>query len=134
MDWEALAALETMFIPWVPWDGISSPELLRTLLPNRSPHPTNSESPARVLCALFDQRAVQHHFADFVEHGKDAYVRSHFGEMGRQLLGGEEFVVIVGQRMLRRIGLAGNMRAFVLRLRQSGLEHLVNKFMVRSDE
>lgn len=104
------------------------------MLPHRSPHPTNSESPARVLCALFDQRAVQHHFADFVEHGKDAYVRSHFGEMGLQLLGGEEFVVIVGQRMLRRIGVAGNMRAFVLRLRQSGLDHLVDKFVVRSDE
>ncbi|EIW57518.1 uncharacterized protein TRAVEDRAFT_48557 [Trametes versicolor FP-101664 SS1] len=78
-DWVALGALEAIFLPWAPWDGTTTPAALAASLPTAQVPASGAEG-SRLLRAPFDQRAVRTHYADFIEHGEEAYMRSHFGD------------------------------------------------------
>ncbi|OJT15442.1 hypothetical protein TRAPUB_7997, partial [Trametes pubescens] len=79
-DWVALGALEAIFLPWTPWDGTSTPATLAASLPTAQAPGASGGETGRLLRAPFSQRAVRTHYADFIEHGEEAYMRSHFGD------------------------------------------------------
>ena len=83
-DWQAMECLETFRIPYVLWDGTSDPSTFVSSLPlAQTPSlvpASEMESPTRSLSVRFDQPAVTEHYSEFIEHGEEAYIRSHFGD------------------------------------------------------
>ncbi|KAI0707398.1 hypothetical protein C8Q76DRAFT_860519 [Earliella scabrosa] len=79
-DWEAFRLLETLRIPYAIWAGTTSPSVLATTLPLAHKRPPSSDARGRTPCVRFDQDAVSRQYADFIERGEDAYLRSHYGD------------------------------------------------------
>lgn len=133
-DWEALSALEALFVPWVPWDGVEESATLTSSLPTvqSTANADGTCTLGRLLRVPFDQRAVKDYYADFVEHGEHAYIESHFdtgtANMTRKGDTSTNSMVI---EMIRRIKRAGNIRPFIQRMSEAGMENLVDKFVVR---
>ena len=84
MNWQAMGCLETLRIPYALWDGTTDPSTFLSSLP-LAQFPgliaaSTTDSPVRSLGARFDQCAVTEYYADYIEQGKIAYLRSHFGD------------------------------------------------------
>ena len=101
-DWEALACLETLHIPYAIWDGSTAPAALVPLLPmaDNNPPMGRANGPGRSLAARFDQAAVRSYYGDFIQQGEEAYIRSHFRDEGVHSGGGaENLIKMMGQLM-----------------------------------
>lgn len=133
-DWEALGALEALLLPWAPSDGTSTPAALAASLPTAQSSTSGESSTAhgRLLRAPFDQRGVDEYFADFIEHGEETYMRSHFGDaranMSRLADGS---MAVMGEALLAKVAQAGNTDVLIQRLRDSGLGELADKLASR---
>ncbi|KAL1949445.1 hypothetical protein VTO73DRAFT_8326 [Trametes versicolor] len=123
-DWEALGALEALFLPWAPSD-ITSPPCLPT-----AQAPASGAEGSGLLRAPFDQRGVRAHYADFIEQGEEAYMRSHFGDAGGGGGGmsrAEGMIAAMGEMLLGQGAQAGNADVLVQRLRDAGMGELADK-------
>lgn len=132
-DWVALGALEAFFIPWTPWDGVSTPAALATSLPTVQAPASGAEG-SRLLRAPFDQRAVRAHYADFIEHGKEAYLRSHFGDVRADMSRSSDDMLAMLGEMLGGAGFgtqAGDTDALVQHLRDMGIHDIADMFASR---
>lgn len=129
-DWEALGTLEAITLPWAPWDGITAyADVAASLRSVQSP-PADKSGPADagLLRVPFDQHAVHSYFADFIEHGEDAYIRSHFGDArGDMVRGTDAAMNSMTLEVLRRIEQAGNLDILVERLRETGMGELADQ-------
>ena len=107
-DWEAFSLLDTLHIPYTLWDGTSNPaSLVPSLVLAQSSDPT-PESPAKSVRIQFNQRAVKEHYADFIQHGEQAYVRSHFGEERANMAAqAEDMMTMMGEMMLNSVAQNG---------------------------
>ncbi|RDX57337.1 hypothetical protein OH76DRAFT_1451320 [Lentinus brumalis] len=99
-DWEALACLETFHIPYVIWDGASAPSALASSLPMADTNPPvgGARGPGRGLTARFDQAAVRAYYTDFIERGEQAYIDSHYRDVGTGM-GAEKLIQMMGELM-----------------------------------
>ena len=128
--WEALACLETILIPYAIWDGTSSPATLVSSLPQADKQPMSGMG--RALRARFDQPAVKAYYADYIEHGEEAYIRSHFGDARADMtLGAEKMVEMMGEMLLGSVAQAGNTSVLVQRLRDMGMGDIAEKIAAR---
>ncbi|OJT03812.1 hypothetical protein TRAPUB_5542 [Trametes pubescens] len=133
-DWEALSALEALFVPWVPWDGVQEPATLAMSLPTvqSSPYADGTSTLGRLLRVPFDQRAIKDYYADFVERGEHAYLESHFGRgPASTMQTSDSSMNAMVTEMIRRIVREGNISAFIERMSDAGMENLVDKFVER---
>ncbi|OJT10916.1 hypothetical protein TRAPUB_12572, partial [Trametes pubescens] len=126
-DWEALGALEAFFLPWASSDDTTAPASLPT-----AQAPASGGDGTGLLRAPFDQRGVRAHYADFIEHGEEAYMRSHFGDaqtggMSRA----EGMVAAMGEMLLGQGAQAGNADVLVQRLRDAGMGEIADKLASR---
>ncbi|RPD60038.1 hypothetical protein L226DRAFT_613017 [Lentinus tigrinus ALCF2SS1-7] len=129
-DWEALACLETIVIPYAIWDGTSSPATLASSLPQADTQP--SSGPGRALHARFDQAVVKTHYAEYVEHGEEAYIRAHFGDARADMTSGaEKMMEMMGEMLLGSVAQAGNTGVLVQRLRDMGMNDIAEKIAAR---
>ncbi|EIW61127.1 uncharacterized protein TRAVEDRAFT_46351 [Trametes versicolor FP-101664 SS1] len=80
-EWDALGTIEAIFLPYVPWNGVPAITQLPPLLPTVQSPTSVCGIPAigHLLRVPLDQEAVRHYFADFWQHGKEVYMRTHFG-------------------------------------------------------
>ncbi|KAI0714257.1 hypothetical protein C8T65DRAFT_806235 [Cerioporus squamosus] len=99
-DWEALGCLETFHIPYAIWDGTSAPSALAPSLPMADTNPPvgGVSGPGRALTARFDQSAVRAYYADFIERGEQAYIDSHYRDVGTGM-GAEKLLQMMGELM-----------------------------------
>ncbi|KAL1949447.1 hypothetical protein VTO73DRAFT_8328 [Trametes versicolor] len=133
-DWEALGALEALLLPWAPSDGTSTPAALAASLPTAQSSTSGESSTVRgrLLRAPFDQRGVDEYFADFIEHGEEAYMRSHFGDARADMSRlADESMAVMGEALLAKVAQAGNTDVLIQRLRDSGLGELADKLASR---
>ncbi|KAI9060681.1 hypothetical protein FKP32DRAFT_1595408 [Trametes sanguinea] len=135
-DWEAFNCLESVCFPWVSWDGSTPYTTLASSLPTvqsaaRSAPDTGS-SPGRLLRATINQPLVRAYYKDFVEHGEEAYMRSHFGDARADLSrSADNMMEMMGELLLGQVAQAGNTDVLVQRLRDSGLGDLADKVASR---
>ncbi|OSD06538.1 hypothetical protein PYCCODRAFT_1383571 [Trametes coccinea BRFM310] len=138
-DWEALSCLESLCFPWVSWDGSTPHASLASSLPTaQSPilsadnTGSSSAAPGHLLRAPINQPMVRAHYKDFIEHGEEAYLRSHYGdaraEMSRSADGMME---MMSELLLGQVAQAGNTDVLVQRLRDCGLADLADKVAAR---
>lgn len=128
-DWEALGALEALFLPWAPFHITSTSTALPAALPTAQAPASGAEG-SGLLRAPFDQRGVRAHYADFIEHGEEAYMRSHFGDAGGGGGGmsrAEGMIAAMGEMLLGQGAQAGNADVLVQRLRDAGMGELADK-------
>lgn len=86
----------------------------------------------RLLRAPFDQRGVDEYFADFIEHGEEAYMRSHFGDARADMSRlADESMAVMGEALLAKVAQSGNTDVLIQRLRDSGLGELADKLASR---
>ncbi|KAI0368589.1 hypothetical protein BV20DRAFT_998254 [Pilatotrama ljubarskyi] len=145
-DWEAFGCLESLVLPWAPWDGTSPYSSLLSSLPSAQSPPTtqpsgspsfpssstSSEVRGFALRAPFDQRAVRAHYEDFIERGEEAYMRSHFGDARTEMTrSAESMVAMMGEMLLGQVAEAGNTDVLVRRLRECGLGDIADKIGAR---
>ncbi|OJT07607.1 hypothetical protein TRAPUB_1537 [Trametes pubescens] len=133
-DWEALGALEAFFLPWAPWDGTSAPAALAGSFPTAQAPASDASSTThgRLLRAPFDQPGVDEYFADFIEHGEEAYTRSHYGDARANMSRvADESMAVMGERLLAQVAQAGNTDVLIQRLRDSGMGELADKLASR---
>ncbi|KAI0635897.1 hypothetical protein C8Q77DRAFT_1100288 [Trametes polyzona] len=136
-DWEALGALEAIYLPWAPWDGSTPLDATAASLPSAHAHslanPTadGSDSTAhagKLLRAPFDQRAIRSYYADFIERGEEAYMRSHYGDARADMArNADEMMAAMGEMLLSQVAQAGNTDILVRRLRDCGMGELADK-------
>ncbi|KAJ8469814.1 hypothetical protein ONZ51_g8750 [Trametes cubensis] len=132
-DWEALGCLESFFIPWAPWDGTTPYASLAASLPTAQSAylATPGDAPTSVR-ATFDQRAVRAHYADFIEHGEDAYLRSHYGDARADMAqSAEGMLATMGELLLGQVAQAGGTETLVQRLRDGGMGDIADKIAAR---
>ncbi|TBU38121.1 hypothetical protein BD309DRAFT_1012691 [Dichomitus squalens] len=136
-DWEAMACIESLHLPYSLWDGTSPPRSLVPSLPLAqtpipAPTPAEGEPRGRAVTALFNQRAVRAHYADFIEHGEEAYLRSHFGDaradMARNI---ESMMTMMGEMVLGQVAEAGATDVLVQQLREMGMGDVADKIGAR---
>ena len=148
-DWEALGCIESLRIPYALWDGTAAPtSLIPSLVLAQSPLPPSPSTPpsaassssssstpppsAHSVTAKLDQRAVRAHYADFVERGEEAYMRSHFGDARADMARSAEGVMAaMGEMLLGEVARAGNTGVLVQRLRDMGMADLADKLATR---
>lgn len=136
-DWEALRCLETIHVPYAIWDGTSSPSSLASYLPlvqNQSSASAgaSSEGKGQSLRAPFNQRAVTAHYADYIEHDEEAYVRSHFGDERTDMArNADNMMAMMGEMLLGSVAQAGNTDLLAQRLRDMGMDELAGKVAAR---
>lgn len=88
------------------------------------------DTPGRLLCAPFDHAAVNHYFADFLENGEDAFLRSHIGPDSTVVLNTiKNTTLSMADRLLDRVIEKGNMDVLLERLRACGRYDLVEKLL-----
>lgn len=134
-DWQALSALEAIFVPWLPWDGVEQPTSLASTLPTVQSRAPADPTPAlgRLLRAGVDQSAVKDYFADLMELGEEAYIESHFGPGRADIVGRMDAIMnTMVMEMIGDISRAGNIHALIQRISDAGLESLLDKFVVRN--
>ncbi|EJF64993.1 hypothetical protein DICSQDRAFT_167141 [Dichomitus squalens LYAD-421 SS1] len=134
-DWEAMTCIESLRLPYALWDGASPPSSLVPSLPlAQAPIPALAEGQqrGRAITAPLDQRAVRAHYADFIEHGEEAYLRSHFGDaradMARTM---EGMMTMMGELFLGQVAEAGGTDVLVQRLREMGMGEMADKIGAR---
>ncbi|OJT10743.1 hypothetical protein TRAPUB_12737, partial [Trametes pubescens] len=130
-DWEALSTLEAVFLPWVLWDGVTPLSNIAASLPTvqSSSSVESSQACGQLLCAPFDTQAVHHYFAHFIQSGQNAYMESHLGSARADLATTmDHSTFVMGDRLLRGIAQAGNLHVLVRRLREAGMDNVVDKF------
>ncbi|KAI0671699.1 hypothetical protein C8Q78DRAFT_1168540 [Trametes maxima] len=142
-DWEAFHCLESIVLPWASWDGTTPPASLIPSLPTAQSPPVPTPTPAQggstaqtpsahALRAPFDQRAVRTYYADFIERGEEAYMRSHYGDARTDMArGAEQMMEMMGEMLLGHVAQAGNTDVLVRRLRESGMGDLADKIAAR---
>ncbi|KAI0649152.1 hypothetical protein C8Q79DRAFT_999011 [Trametes meyenii] len=142
-DWEAFHCVESIVLPWVSWDGTTPPSALVPSLPTAQSPPgpasttaaegSSTQAPrGHALRAPFDQRAVQTHYADFIERGEEAYMRSHYGDARTDMArGAEQMMEMMGEMLLGQVAQAGNTDVLVQRLRETGMGELADKIAAR---
>lgn len=131
-DWQALDALESIALPWAPWDDATTPAFTALGLPSlqASPLVYFTGMPGRLLRAPFDHAAVHAYFADFIEDGQDAFVRSHFEASSAVLLTGiNDSMFTMADRLLKRIAEEGSTDVLLERLRACGRNDIVAKIL-----
>ncbi|EIW51499.1 uncharacterized protein TRAVEDRAFT_54535 [Trametes versicolor FP-101664 SS1] len=130
-DWQALDTLESTALPWSPWDGVLAPASLDRALPTVESAPAISFGPmgGRSLRAPFDHDAIHRYFADFIEHGQDACMRSRLcaghADLADKI---NDSVLTMGDKLLKRIADDGGMHLLLERLRECGRHDIVAKF------
>ncbi|KAH9903001.1 hypothetical protein C8Q73DRAFT_661874 [Cubamyces lactineus] len=134
-DWEAFGCLASFFIPWAPWDGTTPYASLAPSLPTAqsaylaTPAQATSSQAVR---ATFDQRAVRAHYADFIERGEDAYLRSHYGDARADMAqSAEGMLATMGELLLGQVAQAGGTETLVQRLRDGGMGDIADKIAAR---
>lgn len=130
-DWEALNALESIFVPWSPWHGLAPLGDVAASLPTVQCTLSGSAIPSsgKLLHAPFDHIAVHEYFADYIEHDEDTYIRSHFGVARANIISGtDQTMDNMANLMLSRIDKSGNLKMFVEQLWDAGMEELALKF------
>ncbi|PIL35613.1 hypothetical protein GSI_02341 [Ganoderma sinense ZZ0214-1] len=85
MEWQALRCLDHIIIPFMPWDRLSHPISLSLAVPPAYMLPELTAWAARApivkhLLVPFDQDAITVHYRDYIEHGEEAFFRSHYGK------------------------------------------------------
>lgn len=131
-DWQALDAIESISIPWAPWDNATPPAFTALGLPSlhRAPLVQFAGAEGRLLCAPFDHTAVHAYFADFIKNGQDAFVRSHFEASSAVLLTGiNDSMFTMADRLLKRIAEEGRTDMLLERLNACGRSDIVEKMM-----
>lgn len=130
-EWDALQVIEAIFIPYVPLDGIGAHVDLSPSLPTVQSPVSVDDTPAigRLLRVPLDQAAVRDYFADFLQHGQEAYMRSHFGAARADMTSrGDAAMMLMGDRLLRGVVQSRNLTQLVRRLREAGMYDLAAKF------
>ncbi|KAI0833436.1 hypothetical protein BC628DRAFT_1308562 [Trametes gibbosa] len=144
-DWEALGCLEAIHLPWASWDGAVSPATVAATLPSAQSPPQppsgtsevgSSTSPgqarAHLLRAPFDQLAIRAHYADFIERGEEAYMRSHYGDARTDMTrNAEGMLAAMSEILLGQVAQAGSTDILAQRLRESGLDDIADKIAGR---
>lgn len=131
-DWQALDAIESISIPWAPWDNATPPAFTALGLPSLQGPPLIHFAGAegRLLCAPFDHTAVHAYFEDFIKNGQDAFVRSHFEASSAVLLTGmNDSMFTMADRLLKRIAEEGSTDMLLERLNACGRSDIVEKIM-----
>ena len=124
--WEALSCLETLVVPYAIWDGTSPPATLVSLLPQADKQPPSDVG--RALRARFDQPAVKTYYADYLEKGEEAYIRSHFGDARADMTrGAEQMMEMMGKMLLGSVAQSGNTGVLVQRLKDMGMDDIAAK-------
>ena len=82
----------------------------------------------RALRALFDQPAVKTYYADYLEKGEEAYIRSHFGDARADMTrGAEQMMEMMGKMLLGSVAQSGNTGVLVQRLKDMGMDDIAAK-------
>lgn len=129
-DWQALDAVECIALPWAPWDEVVRPAVLARDLPAIESGPPVDLGPTggRFLRARFDRDTIRHYFADIIDHGEDAFMRSHLGadhaDLAHKI---KDSRITMGDKLLKRITDDGNMALLLERLRACGRDDIVAK-------
>lgn len=134
-EWDALGTIEAIFLPYVPWNGVPAITQLPPLLPTVQSPTSVYGIPAigHLLRVPLDQEAVRHYFADFWQHGKEVYMRTHFGAVRADLTHRtESAMMMMGDRLLRGIVQSRNLVPLVQRLREAGMYDTAAKFCEES--
>ncbi|KAI1797406.1 hypothetical protein LXA43DRAFT_1070947 [Ganoderma leucocontextum] len=131
-DWEAIGCCETIRIPYAIWDGTAAHTSLALFLPlAHTPDPI-PEGRGKSLCVPFDQRAVSAYYADFIEHGEEAYMRSHFGDARADMAqSAESMGAMMGEMLLGQVAQTGGTDVLVQRLRDMGMGDIADKIGAR---
>jgi hypothetical protein len=131
-DWEAIRICETIHIPYALWDGTAAPSSLVPSLPlAQTPTPTITGN-GKALRATFNQRVVREHYADFIEHGEEAYIRTHFGDARADMArSGEQMMEMMGEMLLGHVAESGGTDVLVQRLRDMGMGDMADKLRGR---
>lgn len=129
-DWQALHALESISIPWVPWDN-ANPDAFTAGFTALSLPGLQGSPPVyfpELLSAPFDHAAVDHYFEDLVQNGQDAFLCSHVGAASTVMSNTvNNTMVTMADRLLNRVIEKGNMDVLLERLRACGRHDLVEK-------
>ncbi|OJT10745.1 hypothetical protein TRAPUB_12739 [Trametes pubescens] len=131
-DWQALDALESIALPWAPWDNSTAPAFTALGLPSLQGPPLVhfSNAPGRLLCAPFDHGAVHEYFADLIEDSEDAFLRSHFGSSSAVLSNTVNVSMFtMADTLLKRVAEEGNVNVLLGRLRACGRHDIVEKLV-----
>lgn len=80
-DYHALSIALALWVPWMKWDGQMSVAQARQRMKfddllNRG----TADLERRALVAVFQAAWIKEYYADFVQHGEEVHVRTHFGE------------------------------------------------------
>lgn len=139
-EWQALGCLEKIHIPYATWDGTASPSTLASSLPlaqSDTPSSTaegssGSAGVGQSLRASFNQRAIRAHYADFIERGEEAYLRSHYGDARANMArDADKMMEMMGEMLLGSVAQAGNTDVLVQRLRNMDMHDLADKLEAR---
>ncbi|KAI0649147.1 hypothetical protein C8Q79DRAFT_494910 [Trametes meyenii] len=133
-DFQALVCLESIFVPYAVWDGTTHPASLAASLP-RASYPARAIMLSRggrgtdnALQAAFDQDAARAHYADYLERGQDAYLRSHYSDARADAVNeSRQMADMLDEMMLAEIKQAGMMDEYLRHLRASGMDELADQ-------
>lgn len=129
-DWQALDALESITMVWektTTHPAFTAPSLP---IPQGPPVLDSAGASGRLLRAPFDHAAVHAYFADFIEDGQDAFVRSHFEASSAVLLTDiNDLMFTMADRLLKRIAEEGSTDVLLERLRACGRNDIVAKIL-----
>ena len=90
MEWQALRCLDHAIIPFMVWDRTSRPITLMAVIPPAYTLPelaaqTADPSTVKHLHVPLNQAAITAHYRDYIEHGEEAFFRTHYGTVHTDL-------------------------------------------------
>lgn len=78
-DYHALSIALALWVPWMKWDGQTSVTQARQRM-KFDDLLDRGTAERRALVAVFQAAWIEEYYADFVQHGEEVHVRTHFGE------------------------------------------------------